>query len=138
MNNSAIIEGLLREVSSVMVRRRGRDRILKYNLGIYKFHNFTTSTIADNPSVWGFTVSFEANTTVVVEGMEFVKCEAVGQSFMLHQIWKMIGLAVAIMRNCAPELLMEKGLQKDVNINVPTAHEVGFNVWMSASLLHIT
>ncbi|KAJ7955611.1 tRNA pseudouridine synthase [Quillaja saponaria] len=32
---------------------------------------------------------------------------------------------VAIMRNCAPESLIEKALQKDVNINVPTAPEVG-------------
>lgn len=28
-----------------------------------------------------------------IDGIEIVKCEVLGQSFMLHQIWKMIGLA---------------------------------------------
>ncbi|PKI55168.1 hypothetical protein CRG98_024459 [Punica granatum] len=48
-----------------------------------------------------------------VKGIEFVKCEVVGQSFMLHQIRKMMGLAVAIMRNCAPESLFEKAFEKN-------------------------
>ncbi|KAI3725516.1 hypothetical protein L1987_65306 [Smallanthus sonchifolius] len=65
------------------------------------------------------------STTVAVDGIEFVKCEVVGQSFMLHQVRKMIGVAVAIMRNCAPESLIETALQQDVRITVPTAPEVG-------------
>ncbi|KAI9079920.1 hypothetical protein K1719_038166 [Acacia pycnantha] len=101
------------------------NRILKYYVGTHNFHNFTTRTKAEDPAAKRFIISFNANTTLKVEGMEFVKCEVVGQSFMLHQIRKMIGLAVAIMRNCAPESLIEKALQKDVNINVPTAPEVG-------------
>lgn len=101
------------------------NRILKYYVGTHNFHNFTTRTKAEDPAARRFIVSFNANTTVIVEGIEFVKCEVVGQSFMLHQIRKMMGLAVAIMRNCAPEALIEKALQQDVNINVPTAPEVG-------------
>ncbi|XP_054820619.1 uncharacterized protein LOC129319531 isoform X2 [Prosopis cineraria] len=101
------------------------NRILKYYGGTHNFHNFTTRTKAEDPAARRFIISFDANTTVTVEGIEFVKCEVVGQSFMLHQIRKMMGLAVAIMRNCAPESLIEKALQKDVNINVPTAPEVG-------------
>lgn len=99
--------------------------ILKHYVGTHNFHNFTTRTKAEDPAAKRFIISFEANTVVTVEGIEFVKCEVVGQSFMLHQIRKMIGLAVAIMRNCAPESLIEKAFQKDVNINVPTAPEVG-------------
>lgn len=101
------------------------NRILKYYVGSHNFHNFTTRTKAEDPAARRFIISFDANTVVTVEGSEFVKCEVVGQSFMLHQIRKMIGLAVAIMRNFAPESLLEKALQKDVNINVPTAPEVG-------------
>ncbi|KAK4269732.1 hypothetical protein QN277_022850 [Acacia crassicarpa] len=101
------------------------NRILKYYVGTHNFHNFTTRTKAEDPAARRFIIAFNANTTLTVEGIEFVKCEVVGQSFMLHQIRKMIGLAVAIMRNCAPESLIEKALQKDVNINVPTAPEVG-------------
>ncbi|CAK7346084.1 unnamed protein product [Dovyalis caffra] len=101
------------------------NRILNYYVGSHNFHNFTTRTKAQDPSAQRYIISFEAKTTVTVEGIEFVKCEVIGQSFMLHQIRKMIGVAVAIMRNCAPESLIETALQKDVNINVPTAPEVG-------------
>ncbi|KAF4396836.1 hypothetical protein F8388_004804 [Cannabis sativa] len=101
------------------------NRILNYYVGTHNFHNFTTRTKAVDPAAWRFIISFNADTVVTVEGMEFVKCEVVGQSFMLHQIRKLIGLAVAVMRNCAPESLIEKALQKDVNMTVPTAPEVG-------------
>ncbi|XP_057502323.1 uncharacterized protein LOC130786107 [Actinidia eriantha] len=101
------------------------NRILKCYEGTHNFHNFTTRTKAEDPSAKRFIISFDANTVVNVQGIEFVKCEVVGQSFMLHQIRKMVGVAVAIMRNCAPESLIETALQQDVNINVPTAPEVG-------------
>ncbi|GJZ34815.1 pseudouridine synthase, catalytic domain-containing protein, partial [Tanacetum coccineum] len=113
------------------------NKILKQYEGTHNFHNFTTRTKAADPSAKRYIISFNANTTVTVDGIEFVKCEVVGQSFMLHQIRKMIGVAVAIMRNCAPESLMESALQQeygrlgtnkgswDVRINVPTAPEVG-------------
>ncbi|KAI3431979.1 PseudoU_synth_1 domain-containing protein [Psidium guajava] len=101
------------------------NSILAYYVGTHNFHNFTTRTKAEDPSARRYILSFNANDVVTVEGIEFVKCEVVGQSFMLHQIRKMMGLAVAIMRNCALETLITNALQKDVNINVPTAPEVG-------------
>jgi len=64
-----------------------------------------------DPAARRYIISFNANTTFVVEGIEFVKCEVVGQSFMLHQIRKMMELAVVIMRNCAPESRINKALQ---------------------------
>lgn len=88
------------------------NKILKHYVGSHNFHNFTTRTKAEDPSAQRYIVSFHANTTVNVEGIEFVKCEVVGQSFMLHQIRKMIGLAVAIMRNCASEELFDTAFQK--------------------------
>ncbi|KAL0438343.1 UNVERIFIED_CONTAM: tRNA pseudouridine synthase 1 [Sesamum latifolium] len=101
------------------------NRILKYYEGTHNFHNFTTRTKAEDPAAKRYILSFNANTIVSVDGIDFVKCEVVGQSFMLHQIRKMIGLAVAIMRNCAPESLIETAFQQKVNINVPMAPEVG-------------
>lgn len=101
------------------------NRILKHYVGSHNFHNFTTRTKAEDPSARRYIISFGADFVVNVEGIDFLKCEIVGQSFMLHQIRKMIGLAVAVMRNCAPESLIETALQKNVNINVPTAPEVG-------------
>ncbi|MQM08114.1 hypothetical protein Taro_040964 [Colocasia esculenta] len=101
------------------------NAILGRYVGTHNFHNFTTRTKAEDPSARRYIISFDANAVVEMGGIEFVRCEVVGQSFMLHQIRKMIGLAVAIMRNCSPESIMNTALRKDVNINVPTAPEVG-------------
>ncbi|KAI3938453.1 hypothetical protein MKW98_015352 [Papaver atlanticum] len=101
------------------------NRILSRYVGTHNFHNFTTRTKAEDPAAKRFIISFDANTVVNVEGVDFVKCEVVGQSFMLHQIRKMVGLAVAVMRTGAPESLIDVALQKDVNFTAPTAPEVG-------------
>ncbi|KAL3840162.1 hypothetical protein ACJIZ3_024753 [Penstemon smallii] len=101
------------------------NRILRYYEGKHNFHNFTTRMKAEDPAAKRHILSFNANTMVNVDGIEFIKCEVVGLSFMLHQIRKMIGLAVAIMRNYAPESLIETAFQQKVNINVPMAPEVG-------------
>ncbi|KAG6435300.1 hypothetical protein SASPL_100170 [Salvia splendens] len=101
------------------------NRILKSYEGTHNFHNFTTRTKAEDPAAKRYILSFNAKTVLNIDGMDFIKCEVVGQSFMLHQIRKMIGLAVAIMRNCSPESLIEKSFEQKVNINVPMAPEVG-------------
>ncbi|XP_057796963.1 uncharacterized protein LOC131012987 [Salvia miltiorrhiza] len=101
------------------------NRILKYYEGTHNFHNFTTRTKAEDPAAKRYILSFNAKTVLNIDGMDFIKCEVVGQSFMLHQIRKMIGLAVAIMRNLSPESLIEKAFEQKVNINVPMAPEVG-------------
>ncbi|CAO2834556.1 unnamed protein product [Amaranthus hypochondriacus] len=101
------------------------NRILNYYVGTHNFHNFTTRTKAEDPSAKRYIVSFEATTTLTLEGIEFVKCEVIGQSFMLHQIRKMIGMAVAVMRNFVPESIYDRAFDQDYHINVPTAPEVG-------------
>ncbi|KAG6432003.1 hypothetical protein SASPL_103575 [Salvia splendens] len=101
------------------------NRILKSYEGTHNFHNFTTRTKAEDPAAKRYILSFNAKTVLNIDGVDFIKCEVVGQSFMLHQIRKMIGLAVAIMRNCSPESLIEKAFEQKVNINVPMAPEVG-------------
>ncbi|KAL8143758.1 hypothetical protein V2J09_016790 [Rumex salicifolius] len=105
------------------------NRILKHYEGTRNFHNFTTRIKPQDPAAQRYIISITANTTITIEGIEFVRCEVLGQSFMLHQIRKMIGLAVAVMRGCAPESLLDTAFEQEVSINVPTAPEVG---WMDS------
>lgn len=87
------------------------NRVLKYYEGTHNFHNFTTRTKAEDPAAFRYILSFNADTVINLDGIDFIKCEVVGQSFMLHQIRKMIGLAIAIMRNYAPESLIETAFE---------------------------
>ncbi|XP_057862544.2 tRNA pseudouridine synthase 1 isoform X1 [Cryptomeria japonica] len=114
--------------SSFCYGEKERDKfnnILKQYVGTHNFHNLTTRTTAEDPSANRYILSFEASDIFTIDGMDFVRCVVMGQSFMLHQIRKMMGLAVAVMRGCAPESIIATALRKDVRMNVPTAPELG-------------
>ncbi|PHU19561.1 hypothetical protein BC332_10712 [Capsicum chinense] len=101
------------------------NQILKHYEGTHNFHNFTRRKKDGDPIAKRYILLFNANIVVNVQGIEFMKYEVIGQSFMLHKIHKMIGLAESIMRNCATESLIITAFQRDVNINFPMAPEVG-------------
>eukprot|EP00249_Psilotum_nudum_P021332 c28072_g1_i3 orf=532-3054(-) len=107
------------------VHRDRINHILSHYVGTHNFHNFTTRVRAEDPSAQRYIVSFETSEPFSVCNMEFVRCRVVGQSFMLHQIRKMIGLAIAIFRDCAPESMLDTALRSDTRVNVPTAPELG-------------
>lgn len=105
--------------------RRKLNCLLNQYIGTHNFHNFTSRVKAEDPSAKRYIVSFEAGDVFTVGNMDFIRCTVVGQSFMLHQIRKMIGLVIAIFRGCAPESLLETALRRDTNIAIPTAPELG-------------
>jgi tRNA pseudouridine38-40 synthase len=88
------------------------NTILGKYVGTHNFHNFTARIKAEDPSAKRYILSFEACEVIEVEGMQFVRCTVLGQSFMLHQIRKMIGMAIAIMRGCAPESIIDTALRR--------------------------
>ncbi len=88
------------------------NTILGKYVGTHNFHNFTARIKAEDPSAKRYILSFEACEVIEVEGMQFVRCTVLGQSFMLHQICKMIGMAIAIMRGYAPESIIDTALRR--------------------------
>lgn len=46
-------------------------------------------------------------------GLEFSVIKVKGQSFMLHQIRKMVGLTIAYMKNMADETVLKKTWQNE-------------------------
>lgn len=65
------------------------------------------------------------HTVTALQGQIWVRLEIIGQSFMLHQIRKMVGLAVALYRNAAPAYVLPAALSPANNVHVPLAPEGG-------------
>jgi tRNA U38,U39,U40 pseudouridine synthase TruA len=76
------------------------EEALKGYEGTNPYHNFTTGKAPSDSNVKRFVVEFECDDPVVDEstGVEWVLLSVLGQSFLLNQIRKMVGLAVDIAR----------------------------------------
>ena len=59
------------------------------------------------------------------QGQTWVRLVVVGQSFMLHQIRKMIGLAVALMRGVAGAYVLPDALSPAIDVHLQLAPEGG-------------
>merc|ERR1711939_232956 len=60
-----------------------------------------------------------------MNGIEFVTLRVKGQSFILHQIRKMVGMTLAVMRGAATTDHLKRSLRKDTVMPIPMAPEVG-------------
>jgi tRNA pseudouridine38-40 synthase len=92
--------------------------------GTHNFHNFTSGKKHDEPSAKRFIMSFSIGSPFVYKNIEFVSLSVEGQSFMLHQIRKMIGLVIGIVRG----YLDENTIQQSFNppkLDIPRAPAVG-------------
>lgn len=77
-----------------------------------------------DPSAKRYITTFKCSDPFLVQDVEFARIEVYGQSFMLHQIRKMIGLALAILRQHTPiETLYESFTDK--RLDVPMAPGLG-------------
>lgn len=105
-------------------RQRLND-ILRQYWGTHNFHNYTIKADAYGGESQRYILSFECPCTFEINGKKWVRLVVLGQSFMLHQIRKMVGMAVAIMRGAAPPSCLVTALDPDRDFNVPMAPELG-------------
>ncbi|XP_062564471.1 pseudouridylate synthase 1 homolog [Armigeres subalbatus] len=99
---------------------------LKLYEGTKNFHNFTSRKEFVDPSSKRFIMSFECEAPFVPEGSttEFATLKIKGQSFMLHQIRKMVGLTLAVVRGLTPPETIEKAFEEQ-RYGLPTAPGLG-------------
>ncbi|KAG7309413.1 hypothetical protein JYU34_005379 [Plutella xylostella] len=97
-------------------------------LGVYKgtksYHNFTEKKHHTDPSASRFMMSFGVEKVFVDSEMEFAVLLVKGQSFMLHQIRKMVGLTIAVVRGHTDMATLEKSFGKE-KVMIPTAPGLG-------------
>ncbi|KND02180.1 tRNA pseudouridine synthase A [Spizellomyces punctatus DAOM BR117] len=92
--------------------------------GVHNFHNFTLGrSFKDKASVRRM-IQIQVLDPEVHDGVEWLRVRLHGQSFMLHQIRKMIGLASLMVRTQTPISIIPETLTS-VKLNIPKAPGTG-------------
>ncbi|XP_046496892.1 pseudouridylate synthase 1 homolog isoform X1 [Equus quagga] len=100
------------------------NRLLACYKGTHNFHNFTSQKGPREPSAQRYILDMYCEEPFVREGMEFAVIKVKGQSFMTHQIRKMVGLVVAIVKGYAPESVLARSWG-EAKVDVPKAPGLG-------------
>ena len=100
------------------------NSILKLMCGTHNFHNYTSGKNPNEASAKRYIIEFSAGEPFVKKSHEFLAISVKGQSFMLHQIRKMIGLCIAICRGFCNEEVIEKSWGKE-KMDIPKAPGLG-------------
>lgn len=93
--------------------------------GTHNFHNFTVRTPARAPQARRYIIKFECQGVFQIKGQPWVKMVVIGQSFMLHQIRKMVGMALAEFRDVAPPGCIKYALGTSRDLILPMAPDLG-------------
>ncbi|XP_073168737.1 pseudouridylate synthase 1 homolog isoform X1 [Lepidochelys kempii] len=100
------------------------NKLLACYKGTHNFHNFTSQKGPKDPSAKRYIMEIYCEEPFVKECMEFAVIKVKGQSFMMHQIRKMIGLVIAVVKGYAPESIMERSWGEE-KVDVPKAPGLG-------------
>ncbi|XP_058982437.1 pseudouridylate synthase 1 homolog isoform X2 [Musca domestica] len=99
--------------------------VLQLFEGTKNFHNFTSRKNFLDPSAKRFIMSFTCSEPFVSpQGVEFITVKVKGQSFMLHQIRKMVGLTIAIVRGHTDVATLDRALTEE-RLDLPMAPGLG-------------
>ncbi|KAJ9101750.1 hypothetical protein QFC21_003089 [Naganishia friedmannii] len=98
--------------------------LMKAYLGTHNFHNYTLNKSFNDQSSKRYMIDIDVAPPVEHNGMEWLSVKIHGQSFMLHQIRKMISLAVLAARTSTPASLIPKTFGPE-QIHVPKAPALG-------------
>ncbi|RXG69286.1 tRNA pseudouridine synthase A, mitochondrial [Armadillidium vulgare] len=100
-----------------------RSLFNKYK-GTHNYHNFTARVKPNDQRAKRYIMDFTCSDPFIRSGIEFTLIKVKGQSFMLHQIRKMIGLAIAICKRYVSDNIFER-VWKSERIDIPIAPGLG-------------
>ncbi|KAF9922695.1 tRNA pseudouridine synthase 1 [Linnemannia zychae] len=93
-------------------------------VGTKNFHNFTIGKNFKEKSCQRFIMSFNVSDPKMIQGTEWLSLKVHGQSFMLHQIRKMVSLIIMLVRTDTPLKLIPETFKAN-KINIPKAPSLG-------------
>jgi tRNA pseudouridine38-40 synthase len=103
---------------------RIKDVLSRYE-GTHNYHNFTIKKNPKDASAKRFIRSFQVNgDPVLINGTEWLSLKVHGQSFMMHQIRKMVAMVALIVRSGCDTERITQALGMDV-FNIPKAPGLG-------------
>lgn len=100
------------------------NRLFTLYKGTHNFHNFTSQKAPNDPSARRYITEMSCGEPFIRRDHEFAVINVRGQSFMLHQIRKMIGLVIAVIRGYAKEEVIERSWGQH-KVDVPKAPGLG-------------
>lgn len=100
------------------------DRALQQYIGSHNFHNFTVQKNFKDPSAIRFMKTINVSDPFVIDNTEWVSIKIHGQSFMLHQIRKMIAMASLVVRTGCPVDRIPQVFE-NIKVNIPKAPALG-------------
>ncbi|XP_039760119.1 tRNA pseudouridine synthase A isoform X1 [Pararge aegeria] len=100
------------------------NEVLQVYKGTKSYHNFTEKKHYQDPSSLRYMLDFHLERVFIESEMEFAELLVKGQSFMLHQIRKMVGLMIAVIRGHTDMGIMDKVFGKE-KVMIPTAPGLG-------------
>ncbi len=92
--------------------------------GTHNFHNFTSQKGPRDPSAKRYITHMSCGELFVRQEAEFAVITVRGQSFMMHQIRKMIGLVIAVVKGYVNEGVIERSWGED-KVDIPKAPGLG-------------
>ncbi|MGH0169164.1 UNVERIFIED_CONTAM: hypothetical protein FKN15_056001 [Acipenser sinensis] len=92
--------------------------------GTHNFHNFTSQKAARDPSAKRYIMEMYLEEPFTRQGMEFAVIKVKGQSFMMHQIRKMIGLVIAVLKGYTADSIIERSWGEE-KVDIPKAPGLG-------------
>ncbi|GAA6214959.1 tRNA pseudouridine synthase A, mitochondrial [Lates japonicus] len=100
------------------------NRLFALYKGTHNFHNFTSQKAPNDPSARRYITEMSCGEPFIRNNSEFAVITVRGQSFMLHQIRKMIGLVIAVIKGYAKEVVIERTWGQE-KVDVPKAPGLG-------------
>ena len=101
------------------------QNVLNEYLGTRNFHNYTVQKPFSDASAKRLIKSFNVNPTpIIINNTEWLSLKVHGQSFMMHQIRKMVGLATLMVRCGTPIERIAESYEK-TKMAIPKAPGLG-------------
>jgi tRNA pseudouridine38-40 synthase len=106
-------------------RRKMVEETLNCYVGTQNFHNYTIQKSFSDPSAKRVIRSFKVGPNpIIINDTEWLSLKVHGQSFMMHQIRKMVAMAALVVR-CGSSRDIIKASYGPANISIPKAPALG-------------